>query len=193
MLAKNNLSVERKDEVSRSYDRCQEFVGAGANTLAAYYGDDHHSNMQEWLQMAADSGHPIAQSMVAAEFIRSTDKQEQDEGVLMLQKAAFSRDPEAIKYIADYFVGEDNDEFAAWTLVACDFGHECGPDSDLTKRLCYLPRSCARGESAADVLRANIGNYNFEQAENRASEIIAAVNRNDANNLKLHRLKEIFK
>lgn len=194
LTAHSNLSVELRQEVARSYDRCEPFTGLSETALISYYGDDHYSVMRKWLRLAAEGGYSVAQAWQAAEDITlpGTDAATRARSLEMLSAAALTKEPEALTVISMLFAGADTTEQVAWLLVACGNGQACGPGSTVIEQLCALPRSCTRDESTEEIILANLGEWGYAQARKRADEISAALGKRDSASLQLDKLLGIF-
>lgn len=185
LVALAHKSVERRNEISEAYDKCESFIGLGDEELAEYYGSNQREQIDEWLLRSAEGGHPVAQVIYAAQEIHSSTLDSDARAIELLEDAAISQDPEALKYISWYFAGGEITEQAAWAIVACEKGYDCGPDSDITNQLCTLPRSCMRAETTHDVLKANLGEWGYSEANRRAQEIAKALDSGDVGILRL--------
>ncbi len=194
LTAKSRASVERRQEIARSYDRCEPFIGLSETALISYYGDDHDSAMREWLRLAAEGGYGVAQASQAAEEITlpGADAATRARTLEMLSAAALTKEPDALTVISMLFAGADATEQVSWLLVACGNGLDCGPGSAVIEQLCALPRSCTRDESVEQIALANLGEWGFSQAIKRADEISAALGKRNSASLQLDKLLAIF-
>jgi hypothetical protein len=140
----------------------------------------------EWLRMASDGGHPLAQATYAQSQWRASPGADDDVTLdarrRLVGKAIRSRDPAVVSAVADVVltrVGEGYQwDHLGWRLAACQRGFDCSAQSDFVKWTCYVDTNCQPYETAVDLIRRATGN-DFPDVEARARWINEKIDAGD--------------
>jgi hypothetical protein len=190
-MTANVEDVRRKDAIAYQLQRRITNVCRGFATEAISRGEVEAAYAQ-----AAAVGDPVGIARVIEQSQPETLTPEQR---LQLVESLFSGDPLAIRTAGrvlsrgdaeqSFRFGTDAVDLGpqweqTWTLVACQFGFECGPANMAVTRACAFRAQCA--ESYADYLRTyGLSAEDFARVEANARAIADAIRRHDTSAFQL--------
>jgi len=170
----------------RVYDRCHAFLESETPIDTA--------ESIRWLNAAAEQGHPVAQSILAAKILEEkmlrgfegtsgaesprADVEKLDETrtpAELLQAAVRSREPEVLFRIGDMMTLLDpaapdvSVQRLAWMAVACERGLDCSAQADWVAASC-LTAECSSINSNTEVVRIIAGDL-WSAVQQRARQL----------------------
>jgi hypothetical protein len=144
-----------------------------------------------WLAKAAAAGQPAAVAATALRELRnlgaggtsngsSSDTRVRDNSWNALMEQIPTADPDVLAYVAraQHFLNTSPDEQridgAAWSIVACNAGFDCGPTSETMLRLCDTDSDCEPREGFVQLIEKSSGD-DWPKIQTRVSEINARM------------------
>lgn len=161
----------------RQFERCRGFVEQ----------PEQLENAEIWQTLAAEAGHPAAQLRVWVD-----KRLDADLGPPSLNRVATlveTGQPDALMLaplLLEVESGEPEPTASAindtaWALAICQLGVDCGPQSELTRLRCIWD-ACAPGDDLATSLETHVSPYIFQQAQEHAARLAAAIRQGDLAN-----------
>jgi hypothetical protein len=192
------------DYLQLAYTRCHDFLDHDASSL----GDAN-----DWLARASAQAQPVAQSVTANRVLMQQSMQAMqaqmglapgsidqpdwavshpsDPHALLLQ-AVQSKDPQVLFQIGEAQGllsapdGQAQIDMMAWRVVACRRGLDCSMQSDLMRVACAYDTRCASFDNFVDFFHSLADPDEWDEVEQRASQIDAALNSNQWDQLGLN-------
>lgn len=174
------------DEARLVHERCHELRSMDPPPFGGF---------DQWLNVAAASGHPLARIHLANELSAKVGvsgtpediKNKQEAKELTLQ-ALRSKDPEVIFQAADLamlFLGDDvkaDEAQWVWRVAACKRGLDCGPNSDWIKMACKYDYNCQPQDNVLDLIR-RYNSQRYDTIDRKANELNEKLDANKFDSL----------
>ena len=190
-----NRPAGKQAEIAEVYDRCHAFLDDSEAHAAT-------RSWSQWLSNAAAAGYPAAEAK-QADFLRAAALTSTNDALTtgapslldnardLAVAAAASGDPDALATMANWVdaksrSNEESGELsAAWLLIACERGFDCGASSEWMRGVCNWDPQCGPAETYENILRRQFGSR-FDQVQRLATDIGTAVDAKDAEGIRSH-------
>lgn len=187
-----SMALEQFDEMPDQFDleaqmapgvrpQVHQMMGEQIQRCEGFFeeGMDDYGDPREWLNGAALDGYPAAVVVHDMEEYRQHQAgRESDFNQARVVNALRSRNPEALSNFSQVAAieGASETDEAAWLLMACDHGQDCGEDAEWVEAMCAEHGCPPDVDGAEDALASRFGPGSIDRARERQQELEEALN-----------------
>lgn len=186
-----SMALEQFDEMPDEFDlegrmdpglspQVQQLMGEQVQRCEGFFeeGMEDYGSPREWLNGAALDGYPAAIVVHDMEEYRQHQAGRESEfNEARMVNALRSRNPEALSNFSQVAAleGASETDEAAWLLMACDHGQDCGADAEWVEALCAEHGCPPDVEGAEEALANSFGPGSIDRARERQEELEQAL------------------
>jgi hypothetical protein len=199
VVSRTSGAIKTPEELRQLYARLPpntQSLLSDADQRCRSFSDDLSilSTSGEWLDQSVKGDYPPATFMKADLTMKTLLLKDGNAAAIQQARqealiASTSADPEVLFGMADFVdvSGKSRDQMgqlvAAWWLLACESGYDCGSESDAIKGICTVDPQCANKPTVVEEIERTNGAH-FGEVQQLAEQIRAAVNSRDPEEIK---------